>query len=89
MPFLYRKMYPMAHYNADFTMTDVEGRVPWISVDPDFPDLKQYPLFEHANPIHVTLQKGDVLYLPSLWFHQVKQSPDELGRAIAVNFWFH
>lgn len=27
---------------------------------------------------------GDVLYLPSLWFHQVQQS----HQCIAVNFWF-
>lgn len=45
--------------------------VPWVSVDPDAPDLQQFPLFAHCTPIKVTVKAGDILYLPSLWYHQV------------------
>lgn len=37
-----------------------------------------------VNLINSFYSPGDVLYLPSLWFHQVEQS----HQCIAVNFWF-
>ena len=36
--------------------------VPWISQLPDEPEFP---------PMKVTLQRGDMLYLPALWFHKV------------------
>jgi peptidyl-lysine (3S)-dioxygenase / protease len=36
-----------------------------------------------ASPIEVVVRKGEVLYLPALWYHQVSQR----GRTIAVNYW--
>ena len=41
--------------------------------------------------MHVTVHAGQALYLPSLWFHQVKQSGDHTdcaGNTIAVNYWY-
>lgn len=44
--------------------------------------------------MHVTLQKGDILYLPALWYHRVAQdvgespAPAESRATIAVNWWF-
>ncbi|EXC30775.1 hypothetical protein L484_027951 [Morus notabilis] len=29
-----------------------------------------------------------VIFMPSMWFHHVRQSPDDSGRAIAVNYWY-
>lgn len=49
-------------------------QVPWIPIDPLSPDLTKYPEFHHANPVTVTVQAGDMLYLPSLWYHHVQQS---------------
>lgn len=37
------------------------------------------------SPITVTVTAGEVLYLPALWFHEVRQSKSEI--TIAVNFW--
>ena len=61
-----------------------QNLVPWIAIDPLRPDYNKYPRYRHVNRLVVTLQPGDVLYLPSLWFHHVQQSDD----TIAVNFWY-
>lgn len=37
---------------------------------------------------HVEVQKGEVLYLPSLWLHQVSQINKKNEAVIAVNHWF-
>ncbi|RKF64638.1 JmjC domain-containing protein 7 [Erysiphe neolycopersici] len=39
-------------------------------------------------PIRVTLAKGDMLYLPALWYHKVSQSCSEEGICCAVNYWY-
>lgn len=36
----------------------------------------------------MTLQPGEVLYLPSLWFHSVFQTPNAEGLCVAVNYWY-
>lgn len=56
----------------------------WIDIDPLNPDLKKYPQFEKAHVFEVRVEKGDCLYLPSLWFHHVQQS----HKCIAVNYWY-
>jgi len=60
------------------------SEVPWIAIDPLSPDLSLYPDFSKAHPLHVRIGPGDLLYLPSLWFHHVRQSDE----CIAVNFWY-
>ncbi|HXU04387.1 MAG TPA: cupin-like domain-containing protein [Polyangia bacterium] len=52
--------------------------------DPEQADAEQFPL-GHAEPRHeVTLEPGDVLFLPSRWWHHVRS----LERALSVNFWW-
>ncbi len=63
------------------------SRTPWIPVDPDAPDLKCYPLAARLRPLHVVLRAGELLYLPSMWFHKVAQRGDSEGRTIANNHW--
>jgi len=60
------------------------GIVPWICIDPLSPDLETYPQYKHSHPVRCRIYAGDVLYLPSLWFHHVSQS----HACIAVNFWY-
>jgi jumonji domain-containing protein 7 len=36
-----------------------------------------------TSPVEVIVKKGQVLYLPALWYHQVSQR----GKTIAVNYW--
>jgi len=46
--------------------------------------LEQYPMLKFAHPQKVILSEGDMLYLPSLWYHQVTQTCE----TVAVNYWF-
>ncbi|GJP41956.1 hypothetical protein CLOM_g1567 [Closterium sp. NIES-68] len=39
-------------------------------------------------PLVCTIGPGEMLYLPSMWYHHVSQSPDETGRTIALNYWY-
>lgn len=41
------------------------------AVDWSNPDLESYPQFAHAKSNEVVLQAGDVLYLPTNWFHYI------------------
>ncbi|WAR18281.1 JMJD7-like protein [Mya arenaria] len=77
------------------TFKEVDGRfiiepnedmdkVPWIAIDPLSPDYARYPKYRRAEPIEVTVKAGQLLYLPSLWFHHVRQS----HACIAVNYWY-
>ncbi|XP_064093441.1 bifunctional peptidase and (3S)-lysyl hydroxylase Jmjd7-like isoform X3 [Macrobrachium nipponense] len=60
------------------------GVVPWVCIDPLKPDLNAYPQYKHSSPVHCRVHAGDALYLPSLWYHHVRQSHG----CIAVNFWY-
>ena len=41
------------------------------AVDWSNPDLENYPQFAHAKANEVVLQAGDVMYLPTNWFHYI------------------
>src|SRR6266516_425541 len=47
------------------------------------PDLREFPKFEQAKPVSFTLEPGEVLYLPALWWHQVQS----LETSISIS-WF-
>lgn len=59
-------------------------KIPWVAIDPLKPNLKKYPQYAKSSPRQVTIYAGDLLYLPSLWFHHVQQQ----NGTIAVNFWY-
>jgi jumonji domain-containing protein 7 len=40
--------------------------------------------FQKYPPLTLTVQPGELLYLPSMWYHKVKQA----DRTIAVNYWY-
>ncbi|KAG1504205.1 hypothetical protein G6F54_001168 [Rhizopus delemar] len=64
----------------------IDSSTPWIPVNPLCPDMDRFPRFKNACPIKVTVDEGDLLYLPALWFHQVLQKGQE--GVIAINYWY-
>lgn len=49
-------------------------------------DQARYPLLQRAaGPLEVFVEKGDLFYLPSAWWHCVEGSED---RNIILNWWF-
>lgn len=48
--------------------------MPWIPLDPLNPDLERYPQYRRAQPLRCSVKAGEMLYLPSLWFHHVQQT---------------
>lgn len=54
--------------------------------DIDSPDLEEFPKFANVQRYEATLQPGEVLFLPALWFHHVTAL--EFGVAVNI-FWRH
>ncbi|XP_065657206.1 bifunctional peptidase and (3S)-lysyl hydroxylase Jmjd7 isoform X1 [Hydra vulgaris] len=59
-------------------------RIPWIATNPLNLNDRTSFLYKQSHPLEVTVQSGDLLYLPSLWFHHVQQEDN----TIAINFWY-
>ncbi|KAK1436005.1 hypothetical protein QVD17_01780 [Tagetes erecta] len=99
---MYVRKYPAAHYiyseeTGEFKleMENPPRNVPWCSVNP-YPspenkekEMSEFPLYHNGpKPFEVTVKAGEILYLPSMWFHHVRQTPDSRGLTIAVNYWY-
>jgi len=65
----------------------VDGAEFASKVDPERPDLSNYPLFRMAK-LHseCLLHAGDILYIPAYWWHYVTTESDV---SLSLNFWYH
>lgn len=57
----------------------------YSSLNVDEVDLCQYPEINAVPWYNVSLNEGDCLYIPYMWFHQVNSKP---LRSVGINFWF-
>jgi len=69
------------------------SRVHWIAIDlfgnggassRSERRSEEFPLARYANPVTVRVKAGELLYLPSLWFHRVSQTCETIG----INYWY-
>ena len=51
------------------------------------PDYENSPKFREVPGMSCTIHEGDVLYMPSFWWHEVQSVPSKDKRNLAVNFW--
>jgi hypothetical protein len=53
-------------------------------VDVDNPDYERWPRFQAAEALEAELEAGEVIFIPSFWWHRVHT----LELSIALAFWF-
>ena len=52
------------------------------------PDLKHFPRYADVNFTVCRAWAGDVIYVPSHWWHEVTSRPDAEGKTVGVNYFF-
>lgn len=96
---MHRKLYPVACWQQaeagalQLHMLSPRQQVTWSPVTHGLPDTDpaRHSRFHDSSlppPLTVTVNAGDVLYLPAQWQHQVTQTPGKEGFVAAVNLWF-
>ncbi|MFH0021575.1 cupin-like domain-containing protein [Pseudomonas fluorescens] len=63
--------------------TAPEGGLDGCDFNPDAPDYQRFPKARDVPFLRVTLEVGDLLFLPEGWFHQV----ESVSTSLSVNFW--
>lgn len=62
----------------------LSGKPNFSQHDPEAPDYERFPQTRGLQPTEVVLEAGDVLYLPSMWWHHVRS----LELSLSLNFWW-
>jgi len=63
--------------------TAPQGGLDGCDFNPDAPDYQRFPRARDVTFMRVTLEAGDLLFLPEGWFHQV----ESVSTSLSVNFW--
>ncbi|XP_021351709.1 lysine-specific demethylase 8-like isoform X2 [Mizuhopecten yessoensis] len=63
-----------------------EEKESYSRVNVDRVDMHEFPKLQKVPWHKIVVNKGDCLFIPYRWFHQVHSLP---GRNLALNFWFH
>lgn len=72
-------MYPAHQADALYPRRSHNDYYQQCWVDPEAPDLVRFPRFPEAMPLDVVLGPGDLLYIPTGWFHYVFAVDDVLS----------
>lgn len=56
--------------------------------DPTQPDVRASAYSDCSQAMSVTLNEGDMMYLPALWYHRVAQGNGEEGFSCSINYWY-
>lgn len=76
---------PEESHNLYWPCEDLAVRLQQFSpVDAERPDLERYPRFAGARPVELVLEPGEILFVPTGWWHQVRS----LDPSIALNFFW-
>jgi len=63
----------------------VDPDFPWIGIDPDeITTEESFPLSEHSSPVRCHVNAGEILYIPSMWYHRVSLTK----LTIAIEYWY-
>ncbi|XP_006818312.2 bifunctional peptidase and (3S)-lysyl hydroxylase Jmjd7-like [Saccoglossus kowalevskii] len=53
------------------------------------PEFQRFPEFGKTFPLNCTIDEGDILFMPSFWWHEVQSYPSSTThRNVAINFWY-
>lgn len=84
------------HCIPSLILTSPSTSVPCSRIDTSLPNTilsEKFPKFVEARSrgaeFTVTLQAGEMLYLPAGWFHEVKSTGSPPQGHMAMNYWFH
>jgi len=82
-----RKQFLLAHYRHTarvYPFPPWSGVPNYCRVDPERPDLTRFPRFAGVKLELATLEPGDMLYIPSLYWHQARALSD----SASINLWW-
>ncbi|CAI5745626.1 unnamed protein product [Peronospora destructor] len=81
-----RKQWILFHPNDERKLKDRFGRFVIPDVTATVTDKENYPHFHEAKPVYVVQETGDAIFVPSGWYHQVRNMED----TISINHnWFN
>jgi hypothetical protein len=73
------------HYGLALRPNAPYSRTPnYARFDAEYPDYRRYPFARFARPLGAVIEPGDLLFIPSGWWHQVRT----LETSLNVNFWW-
>ncbi|XP_062514910.1 bifunctional peptidase and arginyl-hydroxylase JMJD5-like [Corticium candelabrum] len=61
----------------------------YFEMDVDRVDLEKFPGLVGVPWYEATVYRGDCLYLPFMWLHQVRSYAGDENKNMAVNLWWH
>ncbi|XP_065178252.1 hypoxia-inducible factor 1-alpha inhibitor-like [Sycon ciliatum] len=73
----FKTMYPYPHGHPNERQTQI---------DFDHPNLSVFPRFVESEGIEVIIGPGDVLFIPTFWYHHFESEMDSM--TVSMNFWF-